>query len=389
MKKICLVVQRYGLEVNGGAELQCRQFAEHLCGQYKVEVATTKAIDYMTWKDEYIEDTEIINGVVVHRFSVEKERNIASFNEINGRFLNGLMKRTEEQKWIDEQGPLVPELIRFIRNNSDEYEAFLFFTYLYYPTVMGIKEVANKAIVIPEAHDEPFLKMKIFDDVFLKPRAFFFNTEEERELVHRKYHNEYIPSDIGGAGIEIPKDVSGERFKQKYDLERYMVYVGRIDEGKNCDGLFRYFQEYKKRNRNNVKLVLMGKPVIPVPKDEDIISLGFVSDQDKFDGIAGAQLLILPSAFESLSLVVLEAMSLRTPVIVNGKCAVLRGHCMKSNGAFFYNDYFEFEGEVNYVLEHPEIVEIMVDNAEKYVNDNYRWKAVMERLGVLIESIAE
>ena len=117
MKKICLVVQRYGLEVNGGAELQCRQFAEHLCDRYQVEVATTKAIDYMTWKDEYTKDTEVINGVIVHRFSVEKERNIKVFNDINGRFLNGLMKESEEQNWIDEQGPLSPDLLMFIRNN--------------------------------------------------------------------------------------------------------------------------------------------------------------------------------------------------------------------------------------------------------------------------------
>lgn len=389
MNKICLVVQRYGIEVNGGAELQCRQFAEHLCDHYLVEVATTKAVDYITWKDEYTQDTENINGVVVHRFSVEKERDLKRFNEINGRFINGLMEESEEQKWIDEQGPLVPELIEFIKNNQDEYVAFLFFTYLYYPTVMGVKQVADKAIVIPEAHDEPFLKMRIFDDVFLKPRAFFFNTEEERTLVHQKYHNEYIPSDIGGAGIDIEENVSGDRFKNKYNLSHYIVYVGRIDEGKNCDELFKYFLEYKKRNHNDIKLVLMGKPVIPVPKDKDIVSLGFVSDQDKFDGIAGAEILVLPSEFESLSLVVLEAMSLRTPVIVNGKCAVLRGHCVKSNGAFYYNNYFEFEGEINYILSHTDVVEVMGNNAEEYVNDNYRWKSVMARLEKMIEKIAE
>ena len=253
MNKICLVVQRYGIEVNGGAELQCRQFAERLCDHYLVEVATTKAIDYITWKDEYTQDTENINGVVVHRFSVEKERDLKRFNEINGRFINGLMEESEEQKWIDEQGPLVPELIEFIKNNQNEYVAFLFFTYLYYPTVMGVKQVADKAIVIPEAHDEPFLKMRIFDDVFLKPRAFFFNTEEERTLVHQKYHNEYIPSDIGGAGIDIEENVSGDRFKNKYNLSHYIVYVGRIDESKGCKELCDYFLEYKRNNKRTAK----------------------------------------------------------------------------------------------------------------------------------------
>ena len=68
-KKLCLIVQRYGLEVNGGAELQCRQFAERLVECYqKVDVLTTKAVDYMTWENKYKSDEEWINGVHVFRF---------------------------------------------------------------------------------------------------------------------------------------------------------------------------------------------------------------------------------------------------------------------------------------------------------------------------------
>lgn len=75
-KKICCVVQRYGMEVNGGAELHCRQISERLTPFYDVEVLTTKAIDYMSWKDEYSEDEEILNSVKVRRFSVAVERNL-------------------------------------------------------------------------------------------------------------------------------------------------------------------------------------------------------------------------------------------------------------------------------------------------------------------------
>ena len=252
---------------------------------------------------------------------------------------------------------------------------------------MGIESVADKAIVVPEAHDEPFLRMRIFDNVFLKPRAFFFNTEEERHLIHKKYHNEHIPSKLGGVGIDVPENVDGERFKKKYNLSEFMIYVGRIDEGKNCHQLFKYFIEYKKRNANHMKLVLMGKPVIDIPKHKDIISLGFVDDQDKFDGIAAAKMLVLPSEFESLSMVVLEAMSVGTPVIVNGKCPVLKGHCIKSNGAFYYQNYFEFEGEVNYILDHPDEVSTMKENAKKYVDENYQWDVIVERLSELIEGV--
>lgn len=387
-ERICFVVQRYGLEVNGGAELHCRQLAEHMLNKYKeVHVLTSKAIDYMTWKNIYTNDEEIINGVVVHRFPVTHERNIDEFNSINSRFFSGQLFVSEEREWIEKQGPAVPGLIDYLKENKDNYDAFVFFTYLYYPTVLGVECVKDKAIVIPTAHDEPFLGMKIFNNVFLKPRCFFFNTEEERHLIHKKYHNEYIPSKLGGVGIDVPEIIDGERFKKKYNLSNFMIYVGRIDEGKNCHQLFKYFTEYKKRNANDMKLILMGKPVIDIPKHKDIISLGFVDDQDKFDGIAAAKMLVLPSEFESLSMVVLEAMSVGTPVIVNGKCPVLKGHCIKSNGAFYYQNYFEFEGEVNYILDHPDEVSIMKENAKKYVDENYQWDVIVARLSELIKGV--
>lgn len=386
--KICLVVQRYGLEVNGGAELQCRLFAEQLIKKYpQVHVVTTKAIDYMTWKNEYICDEEVINGVVVHRFPVEKERSSNEFNEINGIFLRTGLPESREQEWVDKQGPYCPSAIRYIEDHREFYDVFIFYTYLYYLSVMGIPKVKEKAIVVPEAHDEPFHKMKIFRNVFIGPRSFFFNTEEEQKLVHNLYHNENIPNGIGGIGLNIIQGTDANRFRKKFNLYDYMIYVGRIDEGKNCHQLFKYFLEYKKRNLSDLKLVLMGKSVIDVPKSNDIISLGFVSEQDKFDGIAGAHMLVLPSEFESLSMVVLEAMSLYTPVVVNGKCSVLKGHCEKSNGAFYYNNYFEFEGEINYILTHEEETKIMCENAKKYVDNNYQWDRIIERLCSLIEAI--
>lgn len=386
--KICLVVQRYGLEVNGGAELHCRQLAEHLLKKYSnVHVVTTKAIDYMSWRNEYKADEEVINGVVVHRFAVDKERKINEFNTINARFLNYDLPESMEQEWMDKQGPYCPAAIDYIDRCKDDYDVFIFFTYLYYTSVMGIPKVYEKAIVIPTAHDEPFLRMKIFRNVFLLPRSFFFNTEEERKLIHTKYSNQHIPSAIGGVGVEIPTDVCGERFKEKYNLDQYIIYVGRVDEGKNCNQLFQYFQEYKKRNKSDLKLVLIGKAVIDIPRSGDIISLGFVDDGDKFDGIAGAKMLVLPSEYESLSMVVLESMSLCCPVVVYGKCAVLKGHCIKSNGAFYYNNYFEFEGEINYILTHDEEKKIMCQNAKRYVENNYQWDGIIERLGILIEEI--
>ncbi len=387
--KICFVVQRYGLEVNGGAELLCRFFAEKMRPMYEIDVLTTKAIDYMTWKDEYPDDIENINGVRILRFSVDHERDINVFNAINGEFMQGTMDLSRDEEWIEKQGPFCPKLISYLMEHQFEFKIIIFFTYLYYPTVIGIKNITQKSIVMPFAHDEPFLRMPIFDDVFKKPSGIVYSTDEEKSLIQGKYHNEKIPSALGGSGVDLPESIDGSRFCEKYNLKDYIVYVGRIDEGKNCKELFNYFLEYKKRNASDLKLVLMGKPVIPVPKDSDIISLGFVSDQDKFDGIDGAKALVLPSKFESLSMVVLEAMSVRTNVMVNGACTVLRGHCTKSNGAFYYNDFFEFEGELNYLLnpKNAEVVAQMKENAKAYVDEYYQWDSITQRLHNLIKEI--
>ena len=388
-KKICFVIQRYGLEINGGAELHCRQLAEHLKAKYQdIHVVTTKAIDYMTWKNEYKKDEEIINGIIVHRFPVDYKRNQRRFLKINDKLLFGNIKTDKEEKeWVLKQGPVSTKLLKYIKENKDNYDVFIFFTYLYYPTIYGVEEVKDKAIVIPTAHDEAPIHMNIYKKVFRTPRAFFYNTSEERDLVNKLFHNENITNLLGGVGVDLPDDINATRFKNKYHLDRYIVYVGRIDRAKNCEQLFDFFLKYIEEKKSDIKLVLMGKEEIPVPHNKNIISLGFVSDQDKFDGISGAISLVMPSEYESLSMVVLEAMSLYTPVIVNAKCPVLKGHCIKSNGAFYYNNYYEFVGELDYIISHPEEANIMCNNAKKYIEDHYEWDSIVERLNSLIEGI--
>ena len=388
MRKICFTVQRYGLEVNGGAELLTRQLAERMASDYDVHVFTTKAIDYMTWADEYDKDEEVINGVTVHRFSVAKTRVQEEFDAINGRFLSAGLSQEEEEEWLKAQGPYVPALIDAIREGKDDYDVFLFCTYLYYTTVMGIREVADKAIVLPFAHNEPFLRMKMYDAVFKTPAAFLFETDEERALIRSKYNNYRIPFKFGGAGVDVPEDVSGDRFKAKYNLTNYMIYVGRIDEGKNCPELFEHFRRFKQAHPSDLKLVLLGKPVIKIPDDKDIVSLGFVSEQDKFDGIAGSSFLVLPSKFESLSIVVLEAFSLKIPVLVNSECAVLKGHCDKSGGGFYYKSYHGFESKTLQLLMHGDMRADMGVKGYEYVGRYFNWNTIIRKLAALVEYVA-
>lgn len=393
MKRIALVNQRYGLEVNGGSEYYTRLIAERLASEFEVDVITTKALEYTTWENYYKADEEDINGVHVLRFPVEKLR-AKDFNEFNGRYLNSGIANYNvetEEKWFEKQGPYSPAAINYIRENKDKYDIFIFVTYLYYLTVKGLPEVAEKSILIPTAHEEPFIHFKTYENFFKLPKAFVFLTDEEKALVQGLFDCKDKPCRVMGTGVEVPCEPDETGFRSKYGIEGdYIIYVGRIDEGKCCPELFRYFQEYKKRRPDSgLKLVLMGKPVCEIPKEKDIISLGFVSEEDKFSGISGAKCLVLPSAFESLSISVLEAMTLSVPVIVNGVCEVLKGHCVKSNGGLYYTDYFEFEGVLDYIFSHPEEYSIMRRNAKAYIDSNYRWEVIMRNFSEMINHICE
>ena len=395
MKKVAFVVQRYGAEVNGGAETLARQMAEHLNKEYDVSVLTAKALDYITWEDYYKEDYEVINQVRVRRFPVDKPRNIKEFSRLCKKVLdNEKHTLAMEEEWFDKQGPYSPGLIQYIKDNKDNYDVFIFMTYLYYTTVKGLPAVKDKAVLIPTAHDEAPVYLKTFREIFNMPRGIFYLTHEECEFTQKLFNNSNIINNngYGGSGIEIPDSVNADFIKDKYGIEDYIVYAGRIDVSKGCKELFKYFKKYKRHNKNNLKLVLIGKEVMRVPHNSNIISLGFVSEQEKYDVMAGARALIMPSAFESLSIVVLEALGLGIPVICNGKCDVLKGHCKRSGAGIAYEDYRQFEAAINRVINEigsdEDLCRAIRNNAMEYVRNNYTWDIIMKRFNEVIEACA-
>lgn len=383
MKKIALINQRYGLEVNGGSETYTRQIAEKLSENFEVEILTTKALSYDQWENYYEQDEEIIDGIKVFRFDVKRKRNNFGQN-LAGRLLRHGFSKSKMlgEIWINCQGPYAPGLIQFIRNHRSDYDLFVFVTYLYYTTVMGIKEVAEKSILIPTAHDEYCVYFPCYKDIFMMPKGIVYLTEEEKRFVQKTFKNEGIPNIVAGIGIDIPKDINSDRFRDKYQIDgEYLIYAGRIDWNKNCHEMFEMFEHLLMEqwmDNQSLTLVVIGQKHMNIPQNEHIKYLGFVSEEDKFDGIKGAKALWLPSQNESLSISVLEAMALGVPVIVNGKCAVLKGHCEKSQGGCFYFDEQDFKEKI--IAFFGKNWEEMSRNEIAYIQNNYNWKRIIEDL---------
>ena len=386
--KILFVVQRYGLEVNGGSEAYCRQIAEKLSSIYDVSVLTTCAEDYVTWENKYQEGIEKINDITVIRKKVVEPRTQKKFSKATDIINFDKENLLSGIEWQKAQGPYSLELLNYLSNHKEEYDVIIYMTYLYFTTYFGIQIAPEKSILIPTAHDEPPIYFGIFNSIFHLPRCILYLTNSEKNFVTKKFHNNYVNSDIVGVGIDIEKDVENINLKDRFSIEdEYLIYLGRIDESKGCKNMTDYFLEYKAKYNNNLKLALAGKTAMNIPVNNDILNLGFVSEIEKINLLKNSKALILPSEFESLSLSTLEAMYFGIPVLVNGKCDVLKDHAILSKAGLYYMNKLEFIESLAYIDENPEMMKKMGENGVLYVEKNYRWDVVIEKYKNAIEKV--
>ena len=389
MSKIAFVVQRYGIEVSGGGELLCRQVAEQLSSDFEIEVLTTCAQDYITWENAYPPGRSIVNGIPVYRFPSVRTRE-AGFGKRSARLFGHPHTLQDEWEWLHAQGPVAPALLRYIADHHFEYDAFVFFTYIYYPTALGLRLVSDRALLVPTAHDEPPIYLNIYQSLFHSPRAILYNTFEERQFLENLFGVEYIPGEVVGVGIDTPAHVDPAAFRRRYGVDTpYLVYVGRVSHSKNCAELLDYFVRYKADHPGPLTLLLVGRVEIHIPEREDIISVGFISDKDKFDAIAGAELLLMPSKLESLCIAFLEGLALGVPVLCNGASPVLRGHCLRSDAALYYLDYPEFEASLELLLSERRLRTLLGKRGKRYVRSNYTWERVLDKYRRLLTEVIQ
>lgn len=389
--KVAVVVQRYGADINGGAEQHARYVAEHLGKHVQVEVLTTCAHrDYISWKNELPEGKDVVNGITVYRFPVAVERDPIEFAKWSTTVFTERHSLRDELAWLDAEGPTSPALVSHIKAHEADYDFFIFFSFRYHHSFHGCRAVAAKAILVPTAERDGALGLGIFPPVFRGIRALMYNSFEERALIQGVSNNQSVPGVVVGIGSEIPERSNGGRFRQKFEMrDRFAIYVGRIDENKGCVELFDFFEHYSAALVDGMHLVLVGTPHVPIPKHPRIHHLGFLDDQDKYDAMAAAELLIMPSYLESLSMVALEAWAMGKPVLANAKCDVLQGQCIRSNAGLFYDNFHEFAETMRAIDSGPSLQATLGRNGRAFFERNYAWPVIEKKYVDMLEQLSK
>ena len=411
--RIAFVVQRYGTEILGGSEYHCRLIAERVAAKHQVEVLTTCAADYITWKNEYPEGSDRVRGVTVRRFANATTRDIDAFNRYSEWIFTSAHTAEDEFEWLRQQGPWCPSLVEYLERNHQQYDVLVFFTYLYAPTLIGMKIAPHKSILVPTAHDEPAIRLQIYKDLFSLPAGLAYNTESERRFLTTHFSIRAIEEETVGCGVDLPQAQAypsergpegeapppepesaedeaspsfrphlarrGEIFRRRHRLHGPIaLYGGRIDPGKGCEELIEYFSTYV-QDGGDASLVLMGVKLMPLPEEPFIRFAGRLSDQERLQALEAATVVVVPSPYESLSLLALESFAVGTPILANARSEVLVDHCHNSNAGLFYADRDEFVEALKMLVADRRLRAAMGRNGRHYVRQNYRWDVILAK----------
>jgi glycosyltransferase involved in cell wall biosynthesis len=395
--KLAFVVQRYGADVAGGSEAHCRELALRLSSpidaasgstpRHDVTVLTTCARDYVTWANAYAPGESRDAGVRVVRFPVRRTRRLKVFADLSDEVFDGGASRERQEAWFRENGPDAPALLEHLASHGAAYDLVLFWTYRYAPSYFGVPLVANRAVLVPTAEDDPAIGLDVLEDLFRTPAGYLFLTPEEEALVSARAGRPLTPSAVVGTGLDPVTPSDGRDELRRHGLAGdYVLYLGRVDRNKGCHALLEYFEQYAGTPGAPV-LVLAGPAKMPIPEHPRIRALGYVSGELREALLSNARALIVPSRYESLSIVLLEAWNHGTPALVNGRCRVLEGQVRRAGGGLSYRSPGEFHEALDYLLTHPAARDAMGRQGLAYVDREYRWPTVLARVEALLTEV--
>jgi len=343
---VAFVVQRYGAEVAGGAEALCRDTARALvrAGE-SVTVYTTTARDYLSWDPFYPAGDWMDDGVRVRRFAVDPPDPKRSADLVRHLGLDPGDPALEAE-WATAQGPVSRHMLAALSGHGDDHrgrpderdahDAVACWTYLYATSQLAMPIVRDRGILVPLAHEEPMLRFTLTRGVMRMAKALAFMTPEERRLVEHAAGVEHTPGVVVGAGLDPAPDGDAQRARRVRALpRRFALYLGRVDASKGVDALIRMHAGYRESG-GPLGLVLAGREAPGLSIPGWVTTTGFITDQERADLLAAAEVVVLPSPYESLSLVALEAWRAGRPTLGNARADVVAGQTARSGGGLLY-----------------------------------------------------
>jgi glycosyltransferase involved in cell wall biosynthesis len=395
-QKVAIVVQRCHEALVGGSEALAWQYATLLATHYDVEVLTTAASDYVHWRNDLPVGVEQRDGVTLRRFRVARERGdyfSILWNRLGVEFpVRGdqpvarrfTWSESLETEFIRAQGPYCPDLTQYLQANGEDYRAVLFITYLYPTTFDGARAMPHRRwLIVPCVHDEPTAYLKAMAHQARGAPRLLWNTRAEQDIGARLWGVEH--------GAVVSMTVQTKQVAAADEPNPYLLYCGRIDVNKGSPQLLDAFAAWKKAHpASKLELVLTGHDVIGVGSRLGVRYLGFVDEERKFALMAGALAFVQPSPYESLSIVLLEAMAQRVPVIVNGDCEALVEHVEGSGSGAAFRGEAGLKAAIDRVVALGDVARAEEGaRAREYVVRNYGREQVAARLLAEIEALAQ
>jgi glycosyltransferase involved in cell wall biosynthesis len=385
---LACVVHRFGADLAGGSEGHCRLIAEHLASKHDVTIITTCAKDHITWRNHYPAGETRAGALRVLRFPVARERDMRRFLELNDLIAADRATADQQEQWFRENGPDAPELLAHLRRHGADYDRVLFWSYRYADTYFGLPLAADRAVLVPTAEEDPLIHVDTLDTFFALPKGFLFLTPEEETLVAPRM-GAGKPTAVIGSGLDpAPASVSLSPLDPLRLDDPFVLYLGRIDPNKGCRTLIRHFARYAETGRH-VQLVMAGPASMEIPDHPRIRKLGFVDEAVREALLSKARALMMPSPYESLSMVLLEAWNHGLPALVNARCKVLRGQVERADGGLYYGNAVEFVSALDYLLDHPDKARQLGQQGREYVDREYRWPIVIDRIEALLRAVPD
>jgi glycosyltransferase involved in cell wall biosynthesis len=342
-QRIAIVACRYGPDIVGGAETSLRTIADalHTAGHH-VEVFTTCTREESAWVDQLPEGTTACAGIPVHRFRIDphdRERHLATVQTILQA--DGAVADEMERDYV-RYSLHSTRLVEHLRQRLDEFDAIVAGPYLFGLTLAVAGAFPEKTLLLPCFHDEPFARLRVVRETYDRVAGILYHSPEEQEFAEVDLGLNHPRASCVGTFLDT---TAGDQARGRSHVpadRRYLVYCGRYSQQKGLPALLDYAHRYQAAHPDRFAFVFLGRGEVPIPSGPWACDLGFVDEAVKRDLLAGAAALLQPSCYESLSLTALEAWVQGTPVLADGRSAVLAGHLERGGGGRAFDGYESF-----------------------------------------------